>query len=157
MSRSMNIMIAARSSLIDKYKICSFKTDKDRHTRFLEFYGGSELYDYFEELASDYGDQFRQEYFDDSLEELYFTPYFSDDQTKKELRIPCFMSTSILNQELKKLWELKFEPSDDKEYDTYLEDDRRSKIECINRLLGQIDLVLDSYEYIDTKLIFWTE
>lgn len=153
----MNIMIAARSSLIDKYKICQLTTDKGQTTRFLEFYGGSELYDYFEELSSEYGDQFRQEYFDDELKELYFTPYFSDDQTKQELRIPCFMSTSILTQELKKLWELKFEPSEDKEYDTWLEEDRRIKIECICRVLGQIDLVLDSYEYIDTRLIFWID
>lgn len=157
MSRNMYIMVATRSSLIEKYKICQFKTDQDRATRFLEFYGGSELYDYFEELSTEYGDQFRQEYFDDPLEELYFTPFMSTDQAEKQLRIPCFMSTFVLEQELKKLWEMKITSSDDKEYDTWQEEDRRVKIESISRLQGQIDLILDSYEYIDIKLIFWTK
>lgn len=157
MSRTINIMVAARSSLIEKYKICNCITDQNRQTRFLEFYGGSELYDYFEELATEYGDQFRQEYFDDKLQELEFVPYFSNDQTKKEIRTPCFISVSVLNQELKKLWDLKIEPTDDKEYDTYLEEDRRTKIECICRLLGQIELFADSYEFIDIRLIFWIE
>lgn len=157
MSRTMNIMIAVRKSLIEKYKIAAVITGTGRTSRFLDFYGTSELYDYFDELASEHGDRFRPEYFDDSLEELYFTPYLSEDQSKKELRIPNFMSASVLNAELERLWNIKIAPSDDKEYDQYLEEDRQLKITSINRLLGQLDIFADSFEYIDIKLVYWID
>ena len=157
MSRSMNMMVAARKSLIDKYTILSFTTQSGRKTRFLEFYGGSQLYDYFEKLASDCIECFRPEYFDDPLEELYFVPFMSNNNSQKQMRQPYFLSVSVLQSQLNKLWDLKIEPSDEKEYDEYLEQNRRLKIESIHRLLGQIDLIQDTYDYIDYRLIFWVE
>lgn len=157
MSRTMYIMVAARKSLIEKYKILSFVPSSGNKTRFLDFYGGSDLYDYFEELNCDQGTQFRQEYFDDALEELYFTPYLSEKQSERRIRTPNFLSISVLTAELKKLWEMKIEPSADIEYDEYLKENRQLKIETLNRLLGQISLIADSYDYIDIKLIYWVE